>query len=582
MANRNSNAGRETLSRPEIMATRHVAATGHYWSAQAALQILEAGGNAIDAGVAAGIATNVLESQFTGFAGVAPTLIYLAEEDRVLTISGVGPWPKAASCEYFHEHHGGRVPEGLLNTVVPATPAIWILALEKYGTLSFGDVATAAIRFARDGFPVYPMFRDRVDDARASFEQWPTTADIFLPGGHLPEVGKLFVQADLARSLQYMADEESAQAHKGRSAGLAAARAAFYEGDIGAAMARHQAEEGGLMTMEDLANFQAEIEEPSQTRFGDIDVYACGPWCQGPMILQALNILDAFDLKAMGHNSTTYVHTVTEAMKLAAADREFYYGDPKFVDVPMDTLLSADYAVRRRDSLRPDSAWPEMPPPGDLGGPAPAPWRPDPSIGLSSETPGFETSHLDVIDQHGNIFAATPSDPVTSGPVTPGTGLTASQWGSRAHTNPNHAAAVGPGRRPRMSANPMLARRDNDFIMPFGSPGSEVLGQAQLQVFLNVNVFGMRPQAAVDAPRFASYSWPASALPHTYHPGRLNVEAEIFDGSGDALAALGHKVERWPSRQWSAGSVAIIRKDLRTGVMQAGADPRRTAYAVGW
>ena len=570
------------MSRPEIMATRHVAAAGHYWSAQAALQILEAGGNAIDAGVAAGIATNVLESQFTGFAGVAPTLIYLAEEDRVLTISGVGPWPNAASCEYFHEHFGGRVPKGLLNTVVPAAPAIWILALEKFGTMSFGDVAAAAIRFARDGFPVYPMFRSRVEDSRASIEQWSTTAEIFLPDGHLPEVGQLFVQTDLARSLQYMADEEAAQAHKGRIAGLVAARAAFYEGDIGAAMTRHQAEEGGLMTMDDLANFQAEVEEPSHTRFGDIDVYACGPWCQGPMILQALNILDAFDLMAMGHNSTAYVHTVTEAMKLAAADREFYYGDPKFVDVPLDALLSTDYAKRRRDSLRPEDAWLEMPPPGDLGGPAPAPWRPDPSIGLSSETPGFETSHLDVIDRHGNIFAATPSDPVTSGPVTPGTGLTASQWGSRAHTNPNHAAAVGPGRRPRMSANPMLARRDGDFIMPFGSPGSEVLGQAQLQVFLNVTVFGMRPQAAVDAPRFASYSWPASALPHTYHPGQLNVEAEIFDASGDALAALGHKVEPWPSRQWSAGSVAIIRKDLGTGVMHAGADPRRTAYAVGW
>ncbi|MGY8958136.1 MAG: gamma-glutamyltransferase, partial [Alphaproteobacteria bacterium] len=149
------------LSRPEIMATRHAVSSGHYWSSQAAMQILEAGGNAIDAGVAAGIATNVLESQFTGFAGVAPTMIYLAKEDRVLTISGVGPWPKAASCNYFHKHHGGRVPVGLLNTVVPSTPAIWILALEKYGTMSFGDVAAAGIRFARDGFPMYPLFRDR-------------------------------------------------------------------------------------------------------------------------------------------------------------------------------------------------------------------------------------------------------------------------------------------------------------------------------------------------------------------------------------------------------------------------------------
>ena len=235
MASEFANTPPETVTRPELMATRHVATSGHYWSSLTAIQILEAGGNAIDAGVAAGIATNVLESQFTGFSGVAPTLIYLAEEDRVVTISGVGPWPKAATCDYFHQHHGGAVPKGLLNTVVPAAPGIWLLALEKFGTMSLGDVASEAIRFARDGFPVYPMFRDRIAGYRASFEQWPTTAEIFLPGGNLPEIGELFIQSDLARSLQYMVDEETAQAHKGREAGLAAARAAFYEGDIAAA-----------------------------------------------------------------------------------------------------------------------------------------------------------------------------------------------------------------------------------------------------------------------------------------------------------------------------------------------------------
>ncbi len=570
-----------SLSRPEIMAARHVAVSGHAWASQAALEILEAGGNAIDAGVAAGIATNVLESQFTGFSGVAPTLIYLAGEDRVVTICGVGPWPKAASCEYFHDHHGGRVPAGLLNTVVPAAPAIWLLALERFGTMSFGKVARAAIRFARDGFPVYPMFRDRVAAARASFKRWPSTAEIFLPGGRLPEVGTLFRQTDLAASLQYMADEEAATGGERRQ-GLAAARAAFYEGDIAAAMVRHQSENGGLMTMRDLAEFRAEIEAPTRARFGDVDLFACGPWCQGPMILQALKILDGFDLRAMGHNSADYVHTVTEALKLAAADREYYYGDPAFIDVPLGELLSTDYAARRREMLAADRASPGMPPAGRTAQATPPPWRPDPSSGDGPDALGHETSHLDVMDRDGNIFAATPSDPVTSGPVTPGTGLTTSQWGSRAHTDPDHAAAVGPGRRPRMSANPMLARRDGEFIMPFGSPGSEVLGQAQLQVFLNVAVFAMSPQAAVDAPRFASYSWPASALPHTYLPGRLNLEAEIFDTVGATLEARGHSLVRWPSRQWSAGSVTAIRKDFRTGLMHAGADPRRSAYAAGW
>lgn len=299
------------------------------------------------------------------------------------------------------------------------------------------------------------------------------------------------------------------------------------------------------------------------------------------MILQALNILDGFDLAAMEHNSAAYIHTVTEALKLAAADREIYYGDPNFVDVPIDELLSDAHADRRRALLRPNAAWPEMPPFSEVAGRTPPPWQADPSINGVQIAP-LETSHLDVIDKEGNIFAATPSDPATSGPITPGTGLTASQWGSRAYTNPGHPAAVGPGRRPRMSANPMLARRAGDFVMAFGSPGSEVLGQAQLQVFLNANVFGMSPQAAVDAPRFASYSWPASALPHTYLPGQLNVEAEIDDAVGPTLTGLGHKVKRWPHRQYTAGSVAMVRKDLKSGLIQAAADPRRTAYAMGW
>ncbi len=184
--------------RPTIMARRHVAAAGHYWAALAGFEILEAGGNAIDAGVAMGIATGVLESEFVGFGGVAPTMIYLAETREVVVISGVGPWPMAATTEYFTERFGGRVPPGILNTVVPAAPGIWIAALERYGTLSFGDVAAAAIRFARDGFPVYPMFRERLIEHRHEFADWPTTAAIFTPGGRIPDEGALFVQSDLA------------------------------------------------------------------------------------------------------------------------------------------------------------------------------------------------------------------------------------------------------------------------------------------------------------------------------------------------------------------------------------------------
>ena len=575
----------EQQLRPTVMATRHVVASGHYLSAQTGFRILEAGGNAIDAGVATGLATCVLESEFVGFSGVAPTLIYLADKREVVTISGVGPWPRAATCDYFHEHHGGKVPDGLLHTVVPAAPDIWLTALERYGTMSFGEVASAAIRFARDGFPMYPMMRDRLADKMDSFGRWPSTAKIYLPGGNLPEVGKLFVQSDLSKSLQYMVDEEAAQAGRSRAAGFQAARDAFYKGDIAEALVRHQEHDGGLMTREDLAEFRAEIEPPCRTTFHGTDIYSTGPWCQGPMILEALNFLESIDLVALGHNSPEYIHAVAEALKLAAADREFYYGDTKFVDVPLDTLLSKPYAEARSALIRPDQAWPEMPPPGTVHGQVPPPWMPDPSSGAtvaSEAAQPLETSYLCAVDGDGNIFSATPSDPVTSGPVTPGTGLTASMWGSRAHTNPNHPACVGPGRRPRMSASPMLAISQDGTMQPFGSPGSEVVGQAQMQAFLNVHVFGMSPQAAVEAPRIASYSWPGSALPHSYKPGRINLEGRIDKATGDALAALGHDVEWWPDFKWLAGSVCTVRVDGKTGIREAGADPRRTAYAVGW
>ncbi len=575
--------------RPNVMAHRHVVVSGHYWASQAGFQILEAGGNAIDAGVATGLAIDVLESQFVGFGGVAPIMIYLAERNEVVTINGVGPWPRAASAAYFRDRYDGRIPDGLLHTVVPAAPANWIEALARYGTMSFAEVAAAAIRFARDGFPTYPFFTEIIAANQDEILAWPTTAAIFLPDGQPPRVGQTFVQADLARSLQYMADQERAhqeRAHagNGRLDGLRAAHDAFYRGDIAAAIVRHQSENGGLLAADDLASFRASIEPPCQTSFGAFDVYGCGAWSQGPMVLEALNILEPLDLKAMGHNAPAYIHAVTEALKLAAADREAYFGDPNFVDVPLDVLLSKSYAADRRALLDPARAWPGMPPAGHAAEAPPPAWRPDPSArpAAAREVVETATSFLSVADAAGNIFAATPSDGTIGGPVVPGTGIMASMWGSRGYTAENHPGKVGPGRRPRMSANPAIAIKAGACVLPFGSPGSEVLGQAMLQAFLNIAVFDMDPQSAVEAPRFASYSWPESTLPHAYRPGQLNLEADLGEPTGAALAVLGHKIEWWPERKYAAGSVCAILSDLETGVKWAGADPRRTAYAVGW
>jgi gamma-glutamyltranspeptidase/glutathione hydrolase len=501
----------------------------------------------------------------------------------VQVINGVGPWPQAASLEHFHAHYGGRIPDGPLHTVVPAAPANWIAALARWGTMRFAEVAAAAIRVARDGFPAYPFLVEILAAKQDEIRRFPDTAAIFLPGGRVPAVGEMFVQADLGRSLQYMADQEHA-AGGDRLVGLRAAHDAFYRGDIAAAIAHHQRETGGWLSADDLAAFEAQIEAPSRVRFGDMDVYGCGAWSQGPMVLEALSILQGLDLCGFGHNSARYVHAVTEALKLAAADREAYFGDPAFVDVPLDTLLSPDFAAERRALLDPARAWPALPPAGAVAGVQPPPWEPDPSAGSGGELVGSKpaTSFLCVADRWGNVFAATPSDGTIGGAVVPGTGILPSLWGSRGYTGPTHPGRVGPGRRPRMSANPAMAIRPGELVLPFGSPGSEVLGQAMLQVFLNQAVFGMDPQSACEAPRFASYSWPESALPHSYRPGVLCVEADVGPGVGDALASLGHRVEWWPARKYLAGSVTTIRCDLTTGVKWAGADPRRTAYAVGW
>jgi len=567
--------------RPNLMARHHVVVSGHYWASQAGMQVLEAGGNAVDAGVATGLAIDVLESQYVGFGGVAPIMVRVGGQVHV--IRGVGPWPAAADIMLFHRQYGGAIPDGILHTVVPAAPANWIEALRRWGTMSFGDVAAAAIRFARDGFPVYPFYHEILSARRQEIERWPTTAAVYLPGGQVPAVGTLFAQPDLARTMQYMADQERA-AGGDRLAGLQAAHDAFYRGDIAQAIARFQRENGGWLSAGDLARFTARVEAPAHTRFHGYDMYGCGAWSQGPMVLEALNILSGLDLRGMGHNSAAYVHAVTEALKLAAADREAYFGDPDHEDVPVAALLSDAHANARRALLDPTRAWPGLPPAGAILDRVPGAWQPDPSAGSGAELVAEKpsTSFLCVVDRAGDVFAATPSDGTVGGPVVPGTGVTASMWGSRGYSGLDHPGRVGPGRCPRMSANPAIAIKDGQIVMPFGSPGSEVLGQAMLQGFLNQAVFGMDPQSAVEAPRFASYSWPESTLPHAYKPGHLCVEADIGPGVTDALAALGHRIEHWPARKYLAGSVVTIRHDLETDIRWAGADPRRTAYAVGW
>ena len=566
-----------TAGRPVIGGRRHVISAGHYLAAHAGFQVLEAGGNAFDAGVAAGIALGVLQPDIVNVAGVAPIILYHAESRQVLTVSGLGGWPKAITPDLFMREHGGRIPRGILRTVVPAAPDAWIQTLQRFGTMTFGEVAAAATRFAREGFTTHALLAETIATHAKDYAEWEGNRAIFLPGGKPPQVGDLFVQSDLARSLQYMADEEKAAAGKGRVGALEAARAAFYTGDIGRAFVAYHERNGGLLRMSDLASFRSGIEPPVAVPFGDFEVYTCGAWCQGPVVGQMLRLVEAAGAHRHPHNSFEYVHALTEAMKLAFADRHAYYGDPNFVDVPVERLLSPQYAAERAKLIDMARAAPGMPAPG-LGERGAVSRDP---VGNRIQLP-MDTSYVCVVDAKGNVFSATPSDTSYNVPVVPGTGLAPSGRGSQSWADPRLASSVAPGKRPRLTPNPALALSRDGRAIPFGTPGGDVQAQAMVQTFLNIAVYGMDPQAAIEAPRFASYSFPDSFEPHTYVPGRLALESRIDQSVGDRLATAGHDIEWWPEWTWKAGAMCLIDSDRKAGVHRGGADPRRASYALGW
>lgn len=565
--------------RTVISARRHAISTGHYLATQAGFQILENGGNAVDAGVAAGLVPGVVHSDQVNIAGVAPMIIYMAERDELVTVDGVGHWPRRLKLDLFEREHGGTIPEGLLRTVVPAAPAAWIEALSRYGTMSFGDVAHFAVRFARDGFVMYPFLSEQIALAAAKIARWPSNSAIYLPNGAPPRVGELFVQTDLARSLQYLIDEERTALARGASrvAGLQAARDAFYRGDLMRVITRFHAENGGLLSESDMADYRVKLAPALSTRLAGLDVYSCGFWCQGPALLQAINIVRGLNLKELGHNTPAYVHLLAEALKLVFADREAYYGDPDVIDVPADMLLSDAFAAERRKLIRPDRAWPGLPPPGGQ--------RAARIVETTIGTPNgpFDTSYVGVVDARGNAISINPSDVCGDSIVIPGTGLVPSSRGSQSWADPRHPSGVAAGKRPRLTPNPVMVFTRGKVTMPIGTPGGDSQVQATIQVLLNMTLFGMDPQTAIEEPRFITYSHPDSFSPHAASPGRLCLEGRFEPATADALARLGHQVVMWPHRLWRAGGVCLVRSDIERGIIEAGADPRRAAaYALGW
>jgi gamma-glutamyltranspeptidase/glutathione hydrolase len=569
-------------ARPIVRGQSGMVSAGHYLAASSGHEMLRKGGNAIDAGVAAGLAINVVHHDMTSFGGVAPIIIYSKSTDAVHTISGLGRWPKAANQEYFDENHDGTIPRGIERSVVPAAPDAWITALRRHGSLTFGEVAEPAIRFAREGYPVFEFQRETIHKAHKNYDLHPTTTDIFLPNGEVPDVGDVIVQEALANTLEGMVEAEAED--DGRKKGLKAARNYFYEGTVAEKLEEFSRNNGGLICASDLSEFSVQTEDPVHINYNGYDVYTCGPWCQGPVFAQALKILEHFDLERMGHNSAEFLHTILEALMLAFADREWYYGDPDFVDVPMDELVSDSYAKERAQEIKPDQAHSKLPQPGETTSGKPEIYDIEHLKAEPTDTGSpirQDTSYVAAMDKEGNIFSATPSDSWRHTPIVPEVGIPISGRGSQSRLNPRHPASLEPWKRPRLTPNPAVVLKDGEPFMAIGTPGGDVQPQAMLQVFLNQVEFNMNPQEAIEAPRVATYNHPASFSPHQYFPGVSAGEERINEEVFDNLKNKGHRMYNWPQFVYRAGAVNVVQRDTRTGVLQAGADLRRENYAIG-
>jgi gamma-glutamyltranspeptidase/glutathione hydrolase len=571
--------------RPNIVGRNHAVSTGHYLATLAAMRVLDRGGNAIDAGCTASMALSILQPDMVSFACVAPTLVYLKELDRVVSLAGLGYWPKNTDVSRLVAEGGKHVPEGLLRTVMPAAPATYIEGLRRYGTISFEEAAAPAMELAKNGFATYPLLASNIEYLEASFRRWPDNQKIFLSRGRAPRAGELFVQEDLSRTIARLIQAER-DCRGDRDKKLRAVHDYFYRGPIAREIADYHAKNGGFVTFDDLAGFEVPVEDSLSVAYrGDYRVHSCDVWCQGIVLLETLKTLEGYDLRAMGHNSPDYTHTVVEALNLAFADREAYVGDPKFVHVPTQALISDAYAARQRARIDMNRAFGKLPEPGDpensgrktSGAAEKAYAAPHGASRLSQDT-----IYACVVDRHGNAYSATTSDNASETPIIPGTGLAISSRGCQSRLEPGHPAEVKPGKRPRLTPNPALAFRDGKLLMAFGTPGGDQQSQAMLQVFLNIVEHGMTVQQAVEAPRMSSQSFPNSFAPHGYFPGRMNMEENMPRETIEDMRRRGHDVEIWPRYPAANAGVCAVKIDPETGMRHAGADPRREGYAMAW
>lgn len=587
--------------RPVVRGTRGVVAGGHPLVAEAGMRMFHRGGNAVDAGVAAVLAGSVIEFSHFAFGGEVPVLIKMAEK-KVIAINGQGQAPQLATREFFEKRSPGEgesagrsgslgpgpIPStGPLGATAPGVLDAMIVALDQYGTLTLADVMQPAIELA-EAFPIDEMRVNYIRNTRSVYERWPDTAAVFLPGGEPPRVGDIFVQKNLARTLRELVDVEkqagkrkSADPKKSRHAALEAVRDYFYRGPLAKRYCDAIEKAGGLLRASDMAAFRADIEEPTSVNFHGYEVYKVGFWSQGPVMLEALNLLDGYDLKAMGNASPEYVHTMIEAIKLAFADRDRYYGDPRFVKVPGAELLSKDYAALRRSLIDPKAASLEQRPGDPINKKSIANLISINSHEIPEVERANDTTCVNVIDAAGNVFSATPSGAWLPSFIAGDTGIPISSRMQSFLLTPGHPNELKPGKRPRITLSPTLVTKDGQPFAALSTPGGDNQDQALLQVFLNVIEFGMNPQEAVEAPRFETEHFVSSFADHKFNPGSLNLEKRFGEALIQQMKSLGHKVDVKNDFAPSAAPT-IVTFDPKTRLIQAGADVRRGRYAIGW
>ena len=587
-------------TRPDVRGHFGVAGSTHWLAAQTAMRMLELGGNAFDGAAAAGLVLQVAEPHLNGPLGEVPIMIHDASRSQTRVICGQAPAPAAATIEKFRDLGIDQIPgTGLLAPAIPGAFDAWMLMLRDYGTLPLETIMEPAIGYALNGVPCVPRLAKAIRLMENLFRtEWTTNAEIYLPGGQLPEVGSFLKNPALGVTWQRILSEAKA-ASADRSEQVDAARNSWKAGFVAEAIDQFCATQsflditgnrnGGLITRDDMAGWSAHYEDPISVTLNGYSINKCGPWSQGPAMLQAIQLLKVKGLENLA-DETQFYHLLIEAMKLSYADREFYYGDPDFVKVPIDCLISEDYA-RQRAALIGDTAnngWN----PGEIEGYGypidyqaacdirmdtaalaaagigePTVAKDDLPIESDNGLVRGDTCHINVADRWGNLVAATPSGGwMKSSPVIPELGVCLGTRLQMMRLDPNAPDALVPGKRPRTTLTPTIVHHDNGSgYLACGTPGGDKQDQWQLAFLIRHLVLGMSPQAAIDAPGFHSLHWPNSFFPRQAYPGKANIEDRVASHVAQQLRDKGHDLSLTAS--WSEGylSTSYRNKDRSLG-----------------